>query len=141
MLPPEQTVRQRIMGLLLDTRLTSRQLAQLVGISERQVEDHLVHIVKTVARDRTRRFMVEPSTCQGCGYRFRDRSRLTRPSRCPRCRSEAITAPRYGIDPVASHAKTRLDGTRASRSGSGTPWNDHETRGPERWSPDKHHDR
>jgi predicted Zn-ribbon and HTH transcriptional regulator len=99
------------MGLLLDTRLTSRQLAQLVGLSERQVEEHLSHIVKTVARDRSRRFMLEPSACRDCGYRFRDRSRLTRPSRCPRCRSEAITAPRYGIDLLASRAATQPKGS------------------------------
>ncbi len=111
MLPSEQTARQRIMGLLLDTRLTSRQLAQRVGIPERQVEDHLTHIVKTVARDRSRRFMLEPPACQDCGYIFRDRSRLTKPSRCPRCRSEAITAPRYGIDLLTSRAKTRLKGS------------------------------
>jgi predicted Zn-ribbon and HTH transcriptional regulator len=110
MLPSEQTARQRIMGLLLDTRLTSRQLAQLVGLSERQVEDHLTHIVKTVARDRSRRFMLEPSACLDCGYLFRDRSRLTRPSRCPRCRSEAITAPRYGIDLLASRTGTQPKG-------------------------------
>jgi predicted Zn-ribbon and HTH transcriptional regulator len=63
------------------------------------VEDHLVHVVKTVARHPSRRFVLEPSSCQTCGFLFRDRTRLTRPSRCPRCRSESITAPRYGIEP------------------------------------------
>lgn len=111
MLPPEQTARQRIADLLLNTRLTSRQLAQLVGISEHQVEDHLLHIAKTVASDRSRRFMLEPSQCRDCGYIFRDRSRLTKPSRCPRCRSEAITAPRYGIDLLTSRGKTRPKGS------------------------------
>ena len=93
-----QTVRQRMVGLLTGSRLTSYQLAQLLGIPERQVEDHLTHIVKTVARDRDRRFILEPSGCQECGFVFRDRTRLTRPGRCPRCRSESITVPRYGIE-------------------------------------------
>jgi transcriptional regulator len=95
---PTQTPRQRIIDLITGTRLSSNQLAQLVGIPERQVEEHLEHVVKTVARDRTRRFFLEPSTCQDCDFVFKDRRRLTRPSRCPRCRSEGITAPRYGID-------------------------------------------
>lgn len=95
---PEQTPRQRIMELITGALRTSRQLAELVGIPERQVEDHLTHIVKTVARDKTRRFVLEPSTCQDCRFVFRERTRLTRPSRCPRCRSEAITPPRYGIE-------------------------------------------
>lgn len=98
MLLPEQTPRQRIIALITGTRLASHQLAQMLGIPERQVEDHLSHVVKTVARDRSRRFVLEPSACQDCGFVFHDRRRLTRPSRCPRCRSEAITAPRYGIE-------------------------------------------
>jgi predicted Zn-ribbon and HTH transcriptional regulator len=101
MLRSEQTPRQRIMDLLQGTLLSSHQLAQLLGVPEREVEEHLVHVVKTVARDRSRRFLLEPSECQSCSYVFRDRSRLTRPSRCPRCRSEAITSPRYGIRETA----------------------------------------
>lgn len=97
MLPREQTPRRRIIDLLTGTLLTSHQLAQLLGMPERQVEDHLTHIVKTLARDRARTFLLEPSECRDCAFVFRERRRLTRPSRCPRCRSEAITSPRYGI--------------------------------------------
>jgi transcriptional regulator len=97
--PVSQTARQRMVEFLTGSRLSSYQLAQLLGISERQVEDHLVHVVKTVARHRGTRFVLEPSSCQTCGFLFRDRTRLTRPSRCPRCRSESITTPRYGIEP------------------------------------------
>jgi transcriptional regulator len=98
MLAPDRTPRQRLIELLTGTRLTSYQLAQMLGIPERQVEEHLTHIVKTLARDRSRRFVLEPSTCPDCGFVFRDRSRLTRPSRCPNCRGEGISCPRYGID-------------------------------------------
>ena len=98
MLPVPQTARQRIVELLTGSRLSSYQLAQLLGIPERQVEDHLEHVVKTVGRDRHKRFVLEPSACQDCGFMFRDRTKLTRPGRCPRCRSEGITAPRYGIE-------------------------------------------
>ncbi len=101
MLPPEQTPRRRIMELLTGTLLSSYQLAQRLGMPERQVEDHLVHVVKTIARDPGRTFVLEPAECQDCAYAFRDRTRLTKPSRCPRCRSEAITSPRYGIRETA----------------------------------------
>lgn len=93
----ERTPRQRLIDLLTDTLFSSHQLAQLMGIPERQVEEHLTHIVKTIARDPSRTFLLEPSECQDCAFVFRERRRLTRPSRCPRCRSEAITSPRYGI--------------------------------------------
>lgn len=98
MLPPERTPRQRIIELISSSRLASYQLAQMLGISERQVEDHLPHILKTIARDTTRRFILDPARCQDCDFVFKDRTRLTRPSRCPRCRSETIAAPRYGIE-------------------------------------------
>jgi predicted Zn-ribbon and HTH transcriptional regulator len=97
MLPASQTARQRIIELLTGGLLSSYQLAKLLGIPERQVEDHLAHVVKTVARDGVKRFVLEPSACHDCGFVFRNRAKLTKPSRCPRCRSEAITAPRYGI--------------------------------------------
>lgn len=100
MLPPERTVRQRMIELLTETRLSSYQLAQLLGIPERRVEEHLPHVVKSLARDRSRRFVLDPSVCSDCGFVFRDRTKLTRPSRCPTCRSEAVTAPRYGIDSI-----------------------------------------
>ena len=100
MLPPERTPRQRIIDLITDTRLSSHQLAQMLGISERQVEEHLVHVVKTVARDPSRRFILEPSVCPDCGFLFRDRTNQTRPGRCPKCRGEGSTAPRYGIEPT-----------------------------------------
>jgi len=100
MLPAERTPRQRIMDLIMGARLSSHQLAQMLGIRERQVEEHLPHVVKTIARDKTKRFILDPAFCQDCDFVFRDRRRLTTPSRCPHCRSEAIKAPRYGIDMV-----------------------------------------
>jgi transcriptional regulator len=98
MLPPERTARQRIIDLITGAKLASRQLAQMLGIPERQVEEHLAHVVKTVARDPSRRFILEPSVCPDCGFIFRSRTKLTKPSRCPQCRGEDVTAPRYGIE-------------------------------------------
>jgi predicted Zn-ribbon and HTH transcriptional regulator len=105
MLPPERTIRQRMVDLLTEAPLTTEQLARMLGIPERQVEEHLVHVVKTVSRDRSRRFVLEPSICLDCGFMFRDRTRLTRPSRCPQCRSEGISSPRYRIDTLTSRRR------------------------------------
>jgi transcriptional regulator len=113
MLPSERTPRQRIIDLLTDTLLSTDQLARRLGIPERQVEEHLSHVVKTVARDRSRRFILEPSLCMNCGYMFRDRTKLTRPSRCPRCRSEGISPPRYKIDSLGS--ESTYENTKVSR--------------------------
>lgn len=93
----ERTPRQRIKDLLTITPLTARRIAEVVGIPERQVEEHLRHIVQSIARDQTVRFVLEPAACKDCDFVFRERNRITRPSRCPQCRSEAISEPRYSI--------------------------------------------
>lgn len=95
---PDQTPRQRLLEVLTGGLYSARQLAGLLALPERQIEDHLLHLVRSVKHDRTRRFVLEPAACTRCGFVFRDRTRLTCPSRCPRCRSEAISAPRYGIE-------------------------------------------
>jgi predicted Zn-ribbon and HTH transcriptional regulator len=96
---PERTPRQRLIELLTEHRRSSYQLAQVLGIPERRVEEHLTHVVNTLARDPLRRFVLEPSMCLSCSFSFRNRSKLTKPGRCPKCRSEDISAPRFGIDP------------------------------------------
>lgn len=95
---PEMTTRQEIVDILTGRLCTSRDLAESIGISERQVEDHLTHIIRSIARDRHRRFVLQPASCRSCGFVFRGRMRLTRPSRCPKCRSEGIAFPRFAIE-------------------------------------------
>lgn len=94
----DRTPRQRIADLLTLAPMTTQQIAAVVKMSERQVEDHLGHIMKTSARDRSVKFVLHPSECKTCDFVFRDRHRITRPSRCPRCRSELLTDPRYSIE-------------------------------------------
>jgi predicted Zn-ribbon and HTH transcriptional regulator len=101
---PDLTPRQRLLEVLTGGRYTARQLAGLLGLPEREIEDHLLHLVRTVKRDRTRHFIMEPAACTHCAFVFRNRTRLTRPSRCPRCRSEAIADPRYGIEMKRGHS-------------------------------------
>lgn len=91
------TIRQQIMQAITGAQRSARDLAHALSIPERQVEEHLAHIAKTLAYGREGRFSLQPSACQDCGFVFRGRTRLTRPSRCPKCRSEAITPPRFEI--------------------------------------------
>ncbi len=92
-----QTMRQQIVESLQGTLCSAYQLAGMLRIREREVEEHLTHIVKTVARDRTKQFVIDPASCVECGYVFRGRTKLTTPSRCPKCKSEGVSPPRFGI--------------------------------------------
>jgi hypothetical protein len=40
---------------------------------------------------------MDPAACQRCGFSFKKRGRLNAPSRCPLCKSESISPPRYQI--------------------------------------------
>ena len=91
-----ETVRQRMYALLAKGELNARSLSQQLGISEKEVMDHLPHLVRSTHRQ-GQRFVIVPSTCRSCGFTFKDRKRLAKPSRCPRCKATYLTPPAYRI--------------------------------------------
>ena len=90
------TLRQQIIALLEQAEMTALDLSQAVRIPEKDVYRHLEHIEKTLA-GRGSRLKVIPSSCQACGFTFRQRRRLTRPGRCPRCRESRIDHPLFRV--------------------------------------------
>lgn len=95
---PPVTLRQQILRLLEEKESSAREIAELIRIPIREVEGHLEHLVKTVAKQPTKTFLMIPSICQECEFSFSQRKRLTTPSRCPKCRSEFISPPRFRIE-------------------------------------------
>lgn len=75
---------------------TARELSARVGLPEKQVAGHLEHLGRSL-KAAGQRLEVEPARCLDCGFVFRKRDRLSRPSRCPVCRSERLDAPRFAI--------------------------------------------
>ena len=90
------TIRQQIIALISDREMDARELSREVGIKEKEVYAHLAHIQRSLAAKGSK-LAVRPSECLGCGYVFKDRRRLTRPGRCPRCRETHLTNPVYRI--------------------------------------------
>ena len=90
------TIRQRVVEQLEQAAMTARDLSQAVGVPEKEIVRHLGHIARSVARQ-GRRLDVIPSTCLACGFTFTQRSRLTRPGRCPQCRRSRIDHPVFRI--------------------------------------------
>jgi predicted Zn-ribbon and HTH transcriptional regulator len=99
-----ETVREALRRELLAAAspLTALELSGLVGVAHRQVDEHLEHLRRT-QQHRDEALVVEPARCLACGFEFRARDRLARPSRCPECRSERIDPPRFRI--VAAHSR------------------------------------
>jgi predicted Zn-ribbon and HTH transcriptional regulator len=90
------TIRQKIISLLSETELTAREISGQVGISEKEVNEHLKHIARSVS-SQNKQLLVAPANCLACGYVFEDRRRFTRPGRCPRCKKSHINSPAFRI--------------------------------------------
>ena len=90
------TIRQQIIDLLTDEEMDARELSREVGVKEKEVYEHLVHIARSLAAKGSK-LTIRASECLNCGYVFKDRRRFTRPGRCPRCRESHLTSPYYHI--------------------------------------------
>ena len=88
-----ETLRHEIVSLLKEESHATRELSERVGISEKDVLEHLEHI-RFAQRSA---FVVTPAECMWCGFTFRKRERLKGPGRCPVCHSEHIAEPAFSI--------------------------------------------
>ena len=96
--PPSraQTARQALVDVLHEGFASVKQLSVRTSLSEKQVREHLEHIARSLAR-KGGELEREASRCAKCDHRFDDRERVSTPSRCPECRSERITPPRFRV--------------------------------------------
>ena len=90
------TKRQEIIKLLSQADFNAREISKAIGVREKEVYDHLLHIEKS-AKSKKYNFNVFPSQCSSCGYLFKKRKRLTKPSRCPECKKQRIEPSRFQI--------------------------------------------
>jgi predicted Zn-ribbon and HTH transcriptional regulator len=71
-----ETIRQRMIALLIDKEMDARELSRTMGIREKEIYEHLPHIALSVARQ-SKRLIIHPVRCLACGYLFKDRKRFT----------------------------------------------------------------
>lgn len=93
--------RERIIELLSTTEvpLDVGQIAEALGIDSRSAKmlyEDLEHIARSLKGSGMILLMVPPA-CKACGYVFKDLEKPRRPSKCPRCKSERVTSPRFII--------------------------------------------
>ena len=92
----EDTVRHAIMALLGGEAVSALDISREVRIPEREVYGHLEHIRRTL-RTTGLRLQVVPAACGECGFIFHKRTRLTKPGKCPVCRSSHISEPFFSM--------------------------------------------
>ena len=93
---PMQTVRQKVIELLTYGEMDARELSRELGIKEKEVVEHLSHIIRTLAVQ-GKKLAIRPAECLLCGYVFEKRQRFTRPGRCPRCKKSHLQSPVFYI--------------------------------------------
>ena len=91
-----ETIRRKIMDIIEGNPLSARDISGEVGISIREVSDHMEHIQKSVSRGNYH-LVIAPAECRKCGFVFRKRERLRKPGKCPVCRGESIQEPLFSL--------------------------------------------
>ena len=82
------TLRQSLIDLLAAQPRSVSSIARELGLKRGDVEDDLRHAIRS-ARASGRRVVIEPARCRSCGFTFGE-DKLSKPSRCPSCRSEQL---------------------------------------------------
>jgi transcriptional regulator len=102
-----RTIPQRLREALTNAEpRTLKELSAELSLSEKDLVPALEKLRRTLERERLK-LGVEAASCLVCGFEFEARAhgstaqgggapaRMTRPSRCPSCRSERINPPRF----------------------------------------------
>lgn len=85
------TIRKEITNILKNQKQTAKNLSKALGVSEKEVYYHLEFIEKS------ENLKIEPSVCKSCGFVFKKREKLKKPSKCPICKKQYITEPLFYI--------------------------------------------
>jgi len=91
-----QSLRQQLLEALREGSFSLRDLSGMLSATEREIAAHLEHVRRS-ARTKGERFVIQPAECLSCAFVFEQRTRMTTPSRCPKCRAERIEPPRFGV--------------------------------------------
>lgn len=89
------TRRNQIIEILEEEEKSAQQLANEFKEEMIVILDDLKHIRYSV---RPRKLAMKPAQCKKCGFIFKERSKVKKPSRCPSCRSEWVMAPMFRIE-------------------------------------------
>ena len=88
--------RKDLIEMLLGNPMTVSQIARLVDESPGRVADDLNHLLRSLKHTEYKA-VVEPARCRACGFQF-SAEKLTKPSKCPECRSTWVLEPKIGVE-------------------------------------------
>ena len=91
--------RKNLTEMLNGNPMTVSQIARLVDESPGRIADDLNHFLRSL-KHTDYKAVVEPARCRSCGFEFSGQ-KLTKPSKCPECRSTWILEAKIGIESKA----------------------------------------
>ncbi len=88
------TRRQQIIEILQENKQSAQQLANYFQTELKDIIEDLQHIEKSI---KPKKLKIMPAHCKSCNFVFKERSKVSKPSKCPSCRSEWIEAQMFSI--------------------------------------------
>ncbi len=89
------TRREEMEQLLKQRPWTPKELAEHFEADTKEIVEDLAHVKRSTQPPF--KFKFQPSRCRNCGFLFAERSKVKTPSKCPRCKGEAIDEARFFI--------------------------------------------
>jgi len=83
--------RKGLIGILKDHPASVRQLALQLGVPQKELEDDLRHLLKSL-RNLPGKAEITPAQCRKCGFVF-NKDKLHKPGKCPACHGTWISEP------------------------------------------------
>ncbi|MBI4452324.1 transcriptional regulator [Candidatus Woesearchaeota archaeon] len=88
------TRRQQIIEILENQKATAQYLANIFETTLKEILEDFKHIEKSI---KPKKLKIIPAYCKSCNFVFKERSRVSKPTKCPKCRSEWIETQRFYI--------------------------------------------
>lgn len=89
------TRREQIIELLKKEERTVKSLANIFATTPAEILEDLKHIEISI---KPLKLKYQPAFCKKCGFVFKERDKIKKPSKCPRCRAEWIKAQVFRIE-------------------------------------------
>ena len=103
------TRRQEIIDMLSKSEISAQELCHIYKVEMFEILDDLQHI-KYSAQHNKKRLVMNPPVCKTCGFTFKERGKVSTPSKCPKCHHERIQAPMFKImDMVTNKKKEKVE--------------------------------
>jgi predicted Zn-ribbon and HTH transcriptional regulator len=88
--------RKDLIGMLQNQPASLHELALLLEVTPKDVEDDLHHLIKSL-RNLPYQAIIKPAACRKCGFVFH-KDKLHKPGKCPACKGTWISEPLISIE-------------------------------------------